>query len=120
VLPTTLRPDRQLSGEKLAVGFGREQARFMSEAHAGSAPESSELLSWQEICRRHPDQWVALVDIEWVDEDEVRAARVVGHGPRRADPLQQAHHLHSRYEEIGHFFTGRVRAPHRTLVVYEV
>jgi hypothetical protein len=68
-------------------------------------------MSWQEICRRYAGQWVALVEIEWVDEDEIGAARVAGHGPHRADPLEQARHLHSRYEEIGHFFTGPVRAP---------
>lgn len=85
----------------------------MAEAHARSAPELSERLSWQEICRRYPDQWVAIVDIEWEEEDEVHAARVAGHGPRRADPLEQARHLHPRYQEIGHFFTGRVRAPLR-------
>lgn len=73
--------------------------------------ESSEPMTWQEICRRYPDQWVALVEIDWVDEDEVGTARVAGYGPHRADPLRQARHLHSRYEEIGHFFTGRVRAP---------
>ena len=83
----------------------------MSQAHASSPSELSESLTWQEICVRYPDQWVALVDIDWVDEDEVRAARVAGHGPRRADPLKQARHLHARYEEIGHFFTGRIRAP---------
>ena len=83
----------------------------MSEAHAFSRSEPSELLSWQEICARHPNEWVALVEIDWVNEDEVRAARIAGHGPRRADPLQQARHLHARYEEIGHFFTGRIRAP---------
>jgi hypothetical protein len=89
----------------------------MGEAHAFSASEPSEPLTWQEICRRYPDQWVALVDIDWMDDDEVRAARVAGHGPRRADPLEQALHLHSRYEEIGHFFTGRVRAPLRSFFV---
>jgi hypothetical protein len=100
--------------KKLAAGPRCEHARWkMSEAHALSTPELSEPLTWQEICRRYPDQWVALVDIAWVDEDEVRGARVAGHGPRRADPLEQARHLHSRYEEIGHFFTGRVRAPLR-------
>lgn len=85
----------------------------MSEAHALPTSELSEQLSWQEICRQYPDQWVAIVDIVWADEDEVLAARVAGAGPRRADPLRQASHLHSRYEEIGHFFTGRVRAPLR-------
>lgn len=83
----------------------------MSEARALSASEPTESLTWQEICRRYPDQWVALVEIEWVEDDEVRAARVAGHGPRRADPLEQARHLHARYEEIGHFFTGPIRAP---------
>jgi hypothetical protein len=89
----------------------------MSEAHAVAASEPSELLSWIEICRQYPDEWVALVEIDWVDEDEVRAARVAGHGPRRADPLEQARHLHLRYEEIGHFFTGRIRAPRRSFFV---
>jgi len=80
----------------------------MSETNA---PDLSELLGWDEICRRHPDQWGALVEIEWVDDDEIRLARVAGAGPRRADPLAQARALHSRYEEMGHFFTGAVRAP---------
>jgi hypothetical protein len=83
----------------------------MSEAHALSTSEPSEPLSWQEICRRYPDQWVALVEIDWTDEEEIVGARVAGHGPRRADPLEQARHLHSRYQEIGHFFTGSIRAP---------
>lgn len=91
-----------------------------------SRPTTLRSLSWQEICLRYPDQWAAIVDIDWDDEDEVRASRVAGHGRRRADPLEQARHLHSRYEEIGHFFTGRVRVSHlqlpRTLsfVRYEV
>lgn len=59
----------------------------MNEASACSASEPSEPLSWQEICRRYHDEWVALVEIDWVDEDQVHAARVAGHGPRRADPL---------------------------------
>jgi len=87
----------------------------MSKAHAQPTSDVSEQLSWQEICNRYPDQWVAIVDIVWENEDEVRAARVAGHGPHRADPLEQARHLHSRYQEIGHFFTGRIRAPLRGL-----
>lgn len=73
--------------------------------------EVSERLSWEEICLRYPAQWVAIVDMDWIeDTDEFRTARVAGHGPRRADPLTQARPLHGRYEEIGHFFTGRVSA----------
>jgi len=52
----------------------------MNEAGAFSASAPSESLSWHEICRTYPDQWVALVEIDWDDEDEVRAAPVAGHG----------------------------------------
>jgi hypothetical protein len=83
----------------------------MTDVDVSSGAEPSHPLTWQEICHRYPGQWVALVEIIWVDDDEVATARVAGHGPRRADPLRQARHLHSRYEEIGHFFTGRIRAP---------
>lgn len=84
----------------------------MTEAQALETPDLPELLSWDEIRRRYPDQWVALVDMVWIDDtDEFSAARVVGFGPNRADPLDQASWFHSRFEEIGHFFTGRVRVP---------
>ena len=76
-------------------------------------PTPSELLTWAEICARYPDQWVVLVDIEWVDEDDrdVRAARVAGHGKTRREPLIQARIAWSRPREIAHLYTGLVRAP---------
>ncbi len=83
----------------------------MIEPQDAATSEVTEPLTWAEICARFPDEWVALVDIDWVDDDEVRTARVAGHGPRRADPLAQARPLHDLYREIGHFYTGRVRAP---------
>jgi hypothetical protein len=77
------------------------------------ASDLSEPLSWNEICERFPEEWVALVDIEWVnDRDfEFRSARVAGHGKRRREPMQHAASLWASYAEIGHFYTGRVRAP---------
>lgn len=76
------------------------------------SPEISDPLSWAEICTRFPDEWVALVEIEWVnDRDfEFRSARVAGHGKRRKEPMEQAASLWDRYSEIGHFYTGRVRS----------
>lgn len=88
----------------------------MSEAHTFETSELSEPVSWQEICRRYPDEWVALVEIDWAENDESHGARVAGHGARRADPLQQARHLHSRYRHISHFFTGRILAPGLSIV----
>jgi hypothetical protein len=76
----------------------------------------SEPLTWLEICVRYPEEWVALVEIDWVNENDLdfRSARVAGHGKTRREPLQHAEPLWARYEEIGHFFTGRVRAPFRS------
>lgn len=56
----------------------------MNEVDACSTLDPSEPLSWQEICRLDPDQWVALVDIDWVDEGEcvLRVLPDMGHVAR--------------------------------------
>jgi len=76
-------------------------------------PFISEPLTWIEICDRYPDQWVALVEIDWVVERNFRfrTARVAGSGKTRREPLVQARPLRARYLEIGHFFTGPIVAP---------
>jgi len=76
-------------------------------------PIISEPMTWKEICERYPDEWVALVEVDWVNDRDFdfRSARVAGHGKRRKEPMVQAESLWERYREIGHFFTGRVRAP---------
>jgi len=72
----------------------------------------SEPLTWTQICDQHPNEWVALVEIDWVNETDFdfRSARVVGHGTRRQQ-YEQARAWSSRYTSMGHFYTGRVRAP---------
>jgi hypothetical protein len=76
-------------------------------------PVVSEPLTWEEIRERYPDQWVALIEIDWVVEHnfQFRTARVAGSGKTRREPLVQARPLRSRYSEIGHFFTGPIIAP---------
>jgi hypothetical protein len=78
-----------------------------------TTPPISEPLTWNEICQRYPDEWVLLVDVDWVsDRDlEFRSARVAGHGKTRREPLIQARPLHTRYPSMTHLFTGTVRAP---------
>ena len=73
----------------------------------------SEPLTWREICARYPEEWVALVEIDWINEDDrdFRSARVAGHGKTRREPLVQAQAAWSRYGEIAHLYTGPVRAP---------
>jgi hypothetical protein len=35
----------------------------------------SEPMTWTQICERHPDEWVALVEIEWVNDRDSISAR---------------------------------------------
>lgn len=91
----------------------------MVEHLAAVDPVVTDPLTWAEICARYPDQWVALVEIDWVNENDLdfRSARVIGHGKARRQPLDQARPLRARYDEIGHFFTGPIRAPLRSFLV---
>lgn len=83
----------------------------MREAHAIEPELMTEPLSWAQICKRYPEQWVALVEMAWDDEtDEFTTARVAGHGATRGEPFAQMRRAGLRYDDVGHFFTGRVRA----------
>jgi hypothetical protein len=70
-------------------------------------------LSWGQICERHPDEWVCLVEIEHAGPNDVEivSARVVGHGKTKREPVEQAKVWWTRYSTIGHFYTGTLRAP---------
>ena len=82
-----------------------------------AAANMSEALTWTQICARYPEQWVVLVDVDWLETDEdnltfeFRSARVAGHGTTRREPLVQARPLRARYQEMAHYFTGQVRTP---------
>jgi hypothetical protein len=73
----------------------------------------SDPMTWPDICERYPEQWVVLVEVDWVNDTDFdfRSARVAGHGKTRREPLLQARPLRDRYPSMGHFFTGRIRAP---------
>lgn len=81
----------------------------MSAAEA-LAPEISEPLTWAEICARYPDEWVCIVEIDYIHPNglEFRTARVIGHGKTRRAPIEQAKAWWDQYELIGHFYTGRI------------
>jgi hypothetical protein len=73
----------------------------------------SEPLTWKQICDRYPDEWVVLVEVDWLNDTDFdfRTARVAGHGKTRKEPLEQARPLREKYDAMGHFFTGRIRSP---------
>lgn len=76
-------------------------------------PTISEPMTWKQICERYPDEWVALVEVDWLNDTDFdfRSARVAGHGKTRREPLVQARPLRDRFPSMGHFFTGQIRAP---------
>lgn len=85
-------------------------------------PTISETLSWAEICRLYPDEWVCVVEIERETPNgiEIRSARVIGHGKTRKEPVDQSRSWRAQYELIGHFFTGRIRMqPLRPAVILD-
>ena len=83
----------------------------MSEA-SSLTPKISEPLTWEEICLRYPDEWVVLVEVDWLNDTDLdfRSARVAGHGKTRKEPLVQARPLQAQYSTMAHLFTGPVRA----------
>jgi hypothetical protein len=82
-----------------------------------SARSPRERLSWAQICARHPDQWVVLINVEYQDGDEdngdLVAAEVIGHDKtrggsfREADPILDGEDI----RRFSHLFTGKIVAP---------
>lgn len=62
-------------------------------------------LPWNEIKRRHPNEWVALVDVEWPEMKQITAGVVFAHSPRREELLKMQRGLRS----AAILFTGKKR-----------
>ena len=70
-------------------------------------------LTWKQICERYPDEWVVLVDTEWVnDTDSDFGTTIVwAHHKRRKDASPDVKAAFERYESVGTFWTGKIRGP---------
>jgi len=83
-----------------------------------------ERLTWDKICRRYPDEWVVLAEIERADEtdaDEVTiefcTAVVIAHHKTRKEASPSVKAAFQRDIEVGSFFTGRLIPPAYELLV---
>lgn len=83
----------------------------MAQAQLAQTPLISEPLTWEQICDRYPDEWVCLVEVDYLDDHNFafRTGRVVGHGRDPRDPYVQARPFKAQYECMSHYFTGRIR-----------
>ena len=70
-----------------------------------------ERLTWDEICARYPDRWVALAEVAWVNDTdfEFTGAEVIATFAARkeASPTMKALHAASR-QSVGCFWTGEL------------
>ena len=80
---------------------------------ATSLAPATTRLTWSEICAQFPDEWVVLVDADWVDDHnfEFGTALVFSHRKRRHEANVDLGGACRVYENVGCFFTGRIRGP---------
>ena len=55
----------------------------------------SDRLTWDEIKREYPDEWVAVVDVDWPDTSEIRSGVVYAHSPDHKALIEKQRHLRS-------------------------
>ena len=72
-----------------------------------------ERLSWEEIRRHYPEQWVRLADFEWLDleQRQFRSAVVIGHGKSRHELCRATAHLIAGRDDVVCRFTGESPLP---------
>jgi hypothetical protein len=73
-----------------------------------TAAELPEVLSWDEICLRYPNEWVILIHIVQRDFETV-AGRVVGHGLDKHALLPVMREAGNVHRAVARFWTGHVR-----------
>ena len=78
----------------------------------GPRSHVSDPVHWDEICRRFPDQWIVLVELDWTDErgEDIRIAFVAGSGGKR-EALAAARPLLGVFDKLGSFYTGAAKVP---------
>ncbi len=91
----------------------------MSTNEARAIGEAAERLTWDAICKRFPDEWVVVTDVEWENEGDVEfaAALVLGHYKRRKEASPHIKTAFRSHSEIGCYWTGQIRGPVPRVIV---
>lgn len=64
---------------------------------------NAERMTWEQICQKYPEEWVILIDVDWINDTdlELRAAVVIDHSKRYGEALRRTRdvpvctHLHT-------------------------
>jgi hypothetical protein len=109
----TVAIDRNEQARNLTAPALGRRLTMMSMNTAREATDHLENLTWDQICKRFPDEWVVLVDIDWVnDRDfEFGTAIATARHKRRRDTSPDIKAIRARNVEVGCFWTGEIRGP---------
>lgn len=85
-------------------------------------PQLSELLSWEKIKERYPDQWVFLVDYQLAEPDnedccEYSGMRVAACGSSEDEATERASYVQGLYAGTGCRYTGVTHYPFGVVLV---
>ena len=83
----------------------------MSVTEAVDLRDHAERLTWDEICRRHPDRWVVLAKIARVNDTDFdfSTADVIGAFEKRKDASPAVKALLARDHVAACYWTGEIR-----------
>jgi hypothetical protein len=87
---------------------------------APSATLCSERLTWEQICHRYPAEWVVLAEFDRPGDEmdlEFHTAVVIAHEKSRKEASPHVKEAFKRYTDVGSFWTGKIVAPVRRLVL---
>lgn len=75
--------------------------------------ESSERLTWKQMCERFPEEWVVVAEAVRDSETDYGfgTAVVLGHFKRRKDASPYIKSAFETHAEIGCYWTGKIRGP---------
>jgi hypothetical protein len=105
--------DLRTTGAKLDKVLHAWRLIAMKANEARAVIGNSERLTWSEICKRYPDEWVVFVDADWINETdfEFSSATVIAHHKRRKDASPDVKAARAQDREVGCFWTGELRGP---------
>ena len=70
----------------------------------------TERLTWGELRRRYPDEWVMLVELRWLD-DALASGIAIGHGAQRSLAIANGLPMFAPERTFACFYTGAAEPP---------
>ncbi|HEY1558138.1 MAG TPA: hypothetical protein VGF94_25080 [Kofleriaceae bacterium] len=98
---------------KLDKQLRRNNLKAAMNANPAPASSVNHRLTWDEICKRFPDEWVVLVETSWENDTDFDfgTAVVLAHHKQRKTASPDVKAAFGHYDEVGCFWTGEVRGP---------